>query len=192
MIGTKRILLSTSLVMLGYLSAPAYASLMTTGVSCSGQSTTVTGDAGYVKCSGAFSGNDQGKPSVVAAVAAEIKSDFGLTVGPSMDVTGSDKGDTSGTLMLPGLEMGDFVIALKAGDAFSLYEFDGGTTGIKWISFDTLGVGFINNGGTDVGQGLSGADLFTVTSVPEPATLALFAAGLAAIGFAVSRRRKSV
>ena len=79
-----------------------------------------------------------------------------------------------------------FVLALKAGDAFSLYLFAAHTTS---IDFDTLGVGFINNGGSHFGQGLSHATLYSVTAVPEPETYALLAAGLTFVGWA-SRRRK--
>jgi hypothetical protein len=175
-------------VLTGYLSAPAHASLMATGVSCSGQGTTMTGDPGYVACSGAWSGNNLNQS---ADVAAQINSDWGLTFKSVIDITGSNSGGTSGTLTLPGLIKGFFVIALKAGDAFSLYEFNGGTAGISSISFDTLGVGFYSDHGKieHFGQGLSHADLYSSTSVPEPATLALFAAGLAGLGFALSRRR---
>ena len=81
-----------------------------------------------------------------------------------------------------------FVLALKAGDAFSLYLFAADTTS---IDFDTLGVGFINNGETHFGQGLSHATLYsTVTAVPEPETYALFAAGLAFVGWASRRRQR--
>lgn len=171
---------------------PAQATPLTsTGVSCSGQGTTMTSDPGYVACSGAWSGNNLNQS---AGVSSQIQSDFGITVGSPMDVTGSDGNATSGSIMLPSAETGLFVISLKAGDAFSLYEFNGAdvTGGISSINFDTLGVGFFSNGGKEhFGQGISHIDFYMgpSASVPEPATLALFAAGLAGLGVALRRRR---
>jgi hypothetical protein len=190
----KRILLGTGIVMLGYLSTPAHATLMATGVSCSGQGTQMTSQPGYVACSGAWSGNDIGNATTNSEVSSEIFSAFGLTVGSAVDVTGTNTG-SSGTLSLPSAETGSFVIGLKAGDAFSLYEFNGGlvTGGISSINFDTLGVGFSSSGKEHYGQGLSHADIWLggspPTSTPEPASLALLAAGLAALAWAARRRR---
>ena len=86
-----------------------------------------------------------------------------------------------------------FVISLKAGNAFSLYEFDGSTVlgGISSISFDTLGVGFFsgnpNHPQEHFGQGLSHANIYA-PPVPEPETYAMLLAGLGLVSL-VARRR---
>ena len=167
--------------------------LAATGVSCSGHATAMTSQPGYELCSGAWSGNNLNQS---AAVTAQILADFGLSgLTAPIDITGSSSGG-SGVLSLGSTQTGEFVISLKAGDAFSLYEFDGSAVagGISSINFDTLGVGFITNGGPKFGQDLSHADLYggpnTPPAVPEPASLGLLGLGLAGLGLA-RRKRKS-
>lgn len=107
-----------------------------------------------------------------------------------------------------------FGISLKAGNYYSLYLFDGGSlngtlknlgTTLTGLQFTTEGVGLNHK---DVPLGLSHAALWgfeptnfgggclldpalcNPTSVPEPGTLALLAAGLAGVGFTSARRRK--
>ena len=96
----------------------------------------------------------------------------------------------SGTLTFDSAIDGAFVLSLKAGNAFSLYYFDGSGPAISAINYNTLGVQVNVNG---IGAGLSHASLYTaaVTPVPEPETYALMLAGLGAMGFVARRRRQT-
>jgi hypothetical protein len=111
-----------------------------------------------------------------------------------VDISGGNSG-RSGTLSFAA-QSGQFVIALKAGDAFSLFEFDGSKVpgGISSIAFDTLGVGFFS--GPEIlhfGQGLSHADLFAsdapVPGIPEPGVYTMLIAGIVAVAYVARRRR---
>ena len=145
--------------------APAHA-LTTTGIACDGHGTGMTSQDGYLDCSGAFEDNNNNQD-----VQAQILADFGLSgLSTIIDVTGGNAGST-GELSFAAMAS-DFVLALKAGNAFSLYLFAAGTTS---INFDTLGVGFFSgpdNKNEHYGQGLSHATVYasSVTAVPEPET----------------------
>jgi len=172
-------------------SGAASAALTSTGVSCSGQGTGMTSLAGFAGCSGAWSGNNSNQ---FADVQSQVLSDWGLTITGSQDITGGN-GGSFGTLSLP-VETGWFVVSLKAGDAFSLYEFNAANVpgGISSLSFDTQGVGFFSGGKNQVehfGQGLSHADLYSVSVVvPEPSGVAMLLAGLGLFGVVAKRRSR--
>jgi len=160
--------------------APAHA-LTTTGIACDGHGTTMTSQPGYLDCAGAFSGNTNNQD-----VAGQILTDFGISGLTETDITGTNGNATSGSFTFADMAS-PFVLALKAGDAFGLYLFAAHTTS---IDFDTLGVGFINNGREHFGQTLGHATLYSVTAVPEPETYALLAAGLAFVAWASRRRQR--
>ena len=169
-------------------SAPAHAVLTATGIACDGHGTGMTTQPGYLDCSGAWDGNNLNQD---ADVQAQILADFGLVgLGTEVDVTGGNADDVSGTITVADMAS-PFVLALKAGDAFSLYLFAAHTTS---IDFDTLGVGFFSGGRNPqehFGQELSHATVYgTVTAVPEPETYALIGAGLAFVGWASRRRQR--
>lgn len=167
------------------VAAPAHALLVETGIACDGHGTGMTSQPGYLDCSGAFDGNNSNQD---ADVQAQILADFGLSgLTTEVDVTGANADQLTGTITVADMAS-PFVLALKAGNAFSLYLFAAHTTS---IDFDTLGVGFINRGGEHFGQELSHATVYgTVTAVPEPETYALLGAGLAFVGWASRRRQR--
>jgi hypothetical protein len=171
---------------------PAHAALSFTGVACSGQGTTMSSQAGYLSCSGAWSGNDLNQS---ADVASQILADWGFSALAPVDVTGGNSG-AAGTLNFA-TQTGPFVISLKAGDAFSLFAFDGAAVpgGISSLAFDTLGVGFYS--GPEVphfGQDLSHATLLgtdaPIQAIPEPGTYAMLLAGGIAVIYLARRRRR--
>lgn len=66
----------------------------------------------------------------------------------------------------------------------------GGTVAVNWLPGETLWLRFVdlNESGNDHGLAIDDFSL-TVTAVPEPGTVALWLAGLGAIGFVARRRR---
>lgn len=173
------------------LSATANAQLTFSGLDCHTGLTTMAALA----CAGSFSGNNMNQQS---AVLTTISSSFSSTTGAGswwayMGDPGFT-GNTSGTVNFTSPVTGYFVILLKSSTNFSMYLYDGGTTGVNSINFTDLGVSLNHNG---MIQGLSHASLYswtgpppTVTSTPEPSTIVLMASGFAGI-VAFSRRRRA-
>lgn len=146
-------------------------------------------------CRGTFAGNNLGNASHGAvATEAYINATWGLGLdgiagsADSFSVNGpADASAAAGYQVDLGSSFaGDFVVALKQANGFSLYFFDNQVP-TQFLSF-TTNAGF---GGTG-NQGISHFTLYggeVVLGIPEPATYALMLAGLAAIGFVARRRR---
>lgn len=150
--------------------------LVPTGLSCTATVATI-----YDACSGAWEGNNSGNPNRLDKVNDEIFNAFGFTVGSFFDI--SADGPNEGTLNFAPVS-GPFVIALKAGNAFSLYYEDNAGGPVSSFVYDTLGVQVNKNG---IGAGLSHATIYL--PVPEPETYAMLLVGLGLIGFSLRHKR---
>ena len=149
-------------------------------------------------CGGSFAGNNTGvsQPNVLLYIANQGwgtatvlgSSDNLPTFGP---FTGNPT--TATTLTFDALLSGPFVIALKAGNNFSLYYFlNTPGSAISGVNFTTAGVSVNGNGQS---SDLSHATLYSLNRgsmnvVPEPSTYALMATGMIGlVGFARRRRQ---
>jgi hypothetical protein len=204
-----RILCAAALA-LGLQVTGAHAQLTSTGLDCAAGSTFAQFEPTPLACSGAWAGNDA---SQQVSLMTQLELDFAglLDDGASFAYLGKsdDAGSgpfvsnlnnaTSGTLTFDVAQTGLFAVSLKAGEAFSVYLFDGGDAGLLSIDFSTLGVQVNENG---IGAGLSHASLIDVNGgvsppgggvtppIPEPETYALMLAGLGLVGFVAARRRR--
>lgn len=158
---------------------------------------TSTGNAAsYVRCAGAFFGNDAG--SLLPDVMAYMASEWGFDAMYGGTTDGGAGGDgpfgafdaemTAGTLVFDVPVSGLFGIALKADGKFSLYQFDTGGEGWTSLYVETGGVALNASGGP---QALSHGSLFLTSSsvVPEPGAVVLLGTGLLGLAL-VARRRK--
>ena len=148
----------------------------------------------YLSCAGSFTGNLNGSASELTSLTTLFGGTW--TYGGKSDDSGSgpftsNPGGSSGTLTFDTAMFGTFVIGLKAATQYSFFRFDGGSTGITTIDFDTFGVA---QNGQGIAQALSHAALYLGTGVPgvvaEPETYALLLAGLGVLGFVARRRRR--
>jgi hypothetical protein len=180
-------ILLTTVVLLGSVSA--HAVLVSTGVACDGNGTAMTALGRYVDCAGSFAGSNRDQAADVTAV---IQQEFGLSVVKSNEtILFGTSFPHSDLFFLSGNIRGLLVVAMRSGDAFSLYGFDGGPVGISGFTYDTFGIGFRNASGQLIsGQALTSADLYVpaLPPVPEPEAYALMLAGLGFMRF-VARRR---
>jgi hypothetical protein len=197
----KRLLIAAALG-LGLQVTGAHAQLTSTGLDCAAGSTFEQFEPTPLACSGAWEGNDASQQD---SLMGQLELDFAGLLGDGASFAWLGKSDDagsgpfvsnstapSGTLTFDEAQTGLFAVSLKAGDAFSVYLFDGGDAGVQSINFSTLGVQVNGNG---LGAGLSHAALIGVSGavtppIPEPQTYALMLAGLGLVGFVAVRRRR--
>ena len=167
------------------LSAPAFA--LSDADSAHDCQTSILSPAASA-CAGTFAGNNLGNSNPGASeTQAFISATWGVTDATPYTVNSPvDASAMAGFQVdLGALYGGDFVVALKQANGFSLYFFDN-LAPTQTLTF-TSNAGFGGNGNL----GISHFTVYgtPVPAVPEPETYALMLAGLGALGF-IARRRK--
>jgi hypothetical protein len=146
----------------------------------------VTDLSGAAACAGAFEGNNTTR--ALRPLVLDELADLSDLDGWKLVATLWTERAPTGTLNLLAPIDGAFAIALKAGDNFSLYYFNGVGAAISSFSYTTAGTGLNSRG---LPKALSHATLYTtnaVSPVPEPAGYGLLMAGLLGMGVVLRRR----
>ncbi len=142
---------------------------------CSDSTISNVASGTYVGCTGAFAGNDSNQQASVAIALDAFSNLFGATgtwgYDPSdkSDSAGngvftSNPGTNAGTLMFDNAVEGLFAVALKAGNAYSLFFFEGDNIGISSFDFTTDGVSVNPN---NIARALSHASFYSFVPTVE-------------------------
>lgn len=197
-----QMIIASTLLAAGMVSIPASAATLSlNGVKC-GATLLTDQQPGFTACLGAFTGNMDNQLGAIFSTMAKSTANNGLGFSTSTYFSSENysvKGNPfsqnegsrdDGVINFDMALTGSFVLGLKQGNGFALYQFDASKVvgGISSILYDTNGVK------TNGGMGLSHAGFFgtpvMLTPVPEADTYAMMLAGLGVLGF-VARRRKA-
>lgn len=155
-------------------------------VACSNSLSTVYA-AGYASdCQGPLAGTLGAGVVDSATFGTQTYTLAGTTLDASGRFSANPGSVQWGVLLLTAAQSGPFVLGLQGGGTYSLYLFNGGSSGLSAIEFDTYGItqGFAGLAAPSLTQ----AAIFT-SAVPEPGTYAFMLSGLLALGLLAQARR---